>query len=255
MFITTYYSTKIRVKVKPDYKVMDTIAIEWVQTSDHNYLPIDRGVTADVRECEVRFVGKQEDLEAILNVYEENRMWPFLLHGFETNEHIFGEEVSYTDYIYTNIVEISSFTQRAWKVYELSVKFRMQYAPTIIGSATFPNLLNVETNIKKDLDSSIIHYRAYHNSYFFSLDQNSDSGILDVNFILPIADVKNIKKHYYSSRGNIFELTQAHMPGISNPFGSTRQTWPVEVRVLDLKEVGPWGLTHRKMTMKLAEVI
>lgn len=256
MWISGDNITSYLVKVKPDYKVDCRLALDWVQSSSGNYSAVDRTSVSDIYETTIVIAGKQDVVEQFINEVEDNRLYDtyyFTLSGFEATEHIFGEELVYTSPLTVTVLNIGDIKQKSWKVYEVEVKMRLLSPITFSASPRFPSLLNISTNIVKKIDSTINKYDSYNGTFSY-LDHSSDSGILGIDFILPVSEVKELKKYYQVNRGSTIVLTSTELPGISYPFGTTRSNFPISVKILELTDDGWFGLTHRKMSMKIAEV-
>ena len=258
MYISGDGVTSYLVKVKPDYKIDSKIALKWVQTSDGNYSAIDRGFDADIFESTVTLVAKQDVIEQFVNAVEANRAYDtyhFNLSGFEENENIFGHGIDHTGTLDVTVIKISDIQQKEWKVWQCTCTLRLLSPILESVAATFPVLKHIETNIKKSLDDSMVKYDTYYGNYTY-LDHEADAGVVELNFFLCNNEVKQLKRLYYNDvRGTTYTIAEDKIQGVSYPFGSTRTTWPISVKILELNDEAPFGLLHRRMSLKLAEVI
>lgn len=258
MYITGDGITTFLVKVKPDYKVESKIALRWVQTSDGNYSAVDRGFNADTFESTVTLIGKQDYIEQFINAVEANRNYDtfhFTLSGFEENENIFGHGIDHSSPLDVTVLKISDVQQKEWKVWQITCTLRLLSPSLESVTAIFPVLKHIDTNIKKVLDYSVNKYDTYYGNYTY-LDREADAGVIEINFFLCNNEVKQLKRLYYNDvRGGTYTVTADKVPGVSYPFGSTRPTWPINVKILELNDDAPFGLLHRKISLKLAEVI
>lgn len=258
MYISGSAVTPYLVRVKPDFKIDTKLALTWVQSSNGQWSAVDRGIASDVYKTTVTLTAKQPEIEQFINAVEANRLNGanyFSLSGFESTEHIFGEEIDYTSPLNVTVLSIKELKQKSWKVWSIAVVMQL-LSPIAFASTTpsFVPLLNVDVNIKKTNDYTVNKIESYQGSYTY-LDHSSDSGIIEIDCLLSLSDTVKIKRFNEINRSDSIALTQAHMPGISYPFGTTRPTWPLSVKMLDLEDNGWFGITHRMITLRLAEVI
>lgn len=266
MFISgTGISSEIRVKILPDFKVDTTLSLKWVQTEDNQWHAIDRGYLADTYESEFTVAGKQSTVETFIDAIDDNRAAnsnQLTLRGFEDTEHIFGEDVDHqpATSITATILSIGDMVQRSWQVWAVTVRARA-VSPAFVGTATLPDLQNTQIGLAKALEWSINKQDTYYGTYYYAdKEYPTDRGRLNLTTQLSVANHKNMRRYLATQRGSTISIPDISMDaqgfGITNPWGITRPlTFPITAKVIEWEDVGWWGITHRIMNLKLAEVV
>ena len=250
----TDFSSQL-VLVKPDFEIRTSLALNWIQAANGNWTATDRGSGADTYETRVTLAGHAAAIEAILDKIETNRIADsneLTMTGFESTEYIFGEDVNHAS-ITANVLSVGPVAQTSWKMYKCDLELR-NVSPSFTGSASLPDIDYIETNTLKGPERTLNLTDTYDGSFSY-LDAASDAGTLGMTIYLTLADMKSMRRYLTATiRGGT--ITIAELAGIENPYGSTRTTtFPMNAKVLEWSDAGWFGLTHRKLKLKLAEVV
>ena len=249
--ISTYHA-----RVKPEFRVDTRLAIKWIKTAAGLYKATDRGYLSDIYESTFELVAKQSEIEQFISAVDNNRIedvFHFTMSGFESTEYIFGEDVDYTAGLDVTVLSIGAVLQKSWKVWSVEVKVR-SLSPSFTGTATLPSLKYIRYGEKKTLISTINKYDTYYGDYSY-LDHAADVGEFTAEFILPVADAKNLRRYIAAQRGSTISISDTILPGVSNVWGSTRSTtFPISCKIINWSDVGWWGINNRVISLTLAEV-
>ena len=255
MYISGTGISTYRVRIKPDFKPSTTLALSWVQCADGNFKATDRGTSVDVYETEFNLYAKEEEINQFVNAVYSNRtagVCHFSLSGFESTEHIFGEDVDHTGSIDVTILDISDIKQGSWKVRGITVKARA-LSPTFIGSPSLPTLKSLDIGYGEAVNRTIEKYDSYTGAFSY-IDRACDTGVFTGTFLFSLADMRAMRRYIATERGDTISIPAIH--GVEYPFGPYRNsTYPINVKITDWQDLGMWGVQHWKMQITMIEVV
>lgn len=247
-------STPLTVKIKPGFKPILKLAIEWEQVADGNWYAQDRGASADIYASEFEVYRWESNINDLIDAIEINRhnfSNVLTLSNFSETEKIFGADVDHTSLTAT-ITEYGERKQRSWKGWSLSLKAQVM-SPTFTGSSSLPVFRNIEVGYKGDTDTTILKYDSYTGSFSY-IDYNYDSGIFECNLVLKTVDMVSMRRFLATNRATSFSLSSLY--GVDYPFGPRRSnTYPINVKIVDFQDQGMIDVQRWKIKLKLAETI
>ena len=135
----------VEVKVKPDFRPITTLALQWFQLDSGNWKAVDRTSAEDTYEAEIRTYGTEATIDSIIDAFEDNRTagsgtpYVLTLSSFESTEHIFGEDVDHSSSISATVLSIGQKEQRTWKGFGLALRLQA-LSPSFTGSPSLPTL-------------------------------------------------------------------------------------------------------------------
>jgi len=254
MYVSGDGITAYRARIKPGFKPDTQLALSWVQCADGNYKATDRGTTVDYYETEFDLYAKEDEINQFISAVYNNRDYDtnyFNMSQFESTEHIFGEDVDHSGTISVTILEISDIKQGSWKTRGISVRARA-LSPSFTGSSSLPTLRCLDIGYNTAMDNTNVKYDSYTGNFSY-LDREADVGLFTGVFTFSIADMRSMRRYLTAERGNTISIPAMH--GVDFPFGPYRNsTYPIDVKVIDWKDLGMWGVQDWKMKITMAEV-
>lgn len=254
MFISGTGITTFMARIKEDFRPQTTLAIKWFQASSGKWLFTDRGATVDTYETEIRAQGIRGRVEQLISELDANRtagVNQVTLTDFNSNEQIFGADVVYTT-ITATLLNTPKITQNRWKSFETKLTLRA-IAPTLTGTATFPDLKYLDTGFDGNVDRYQINKMDSYSGVYSYLDMKSDAGIFKGRFQFSNTEMMNLRKWVRTNRGTTYALTGIN--GVTYPFGVLRGAFPKNVKVLAIEQEEMRDLSNWYATLKLGEVI
>lgn len=255
MYISGDNITTYRARIKPNFKPKTSLALKWKLATDGNYYATDRGSSSDVYEASFSLYAKQDEIEDFITANYNNRDYDtnyFTMSGFESTEHIFGEDVDHSGSIDVTVLNISPMRQGSFKGYGCTVDV-CALSPTFTGSATLPALECLEFGWIATIENTNVKYDTYNGTYSY-LDQEYDHGLFQGIFKFSVSAMRNMRRYIATQRGSTVSITDIY--GIDNIFGPYRtNTFPLNVKILDWEDLGMWGVNDWRMKLTLAEQI
>jgi len=243
------------VRIKPNFKVDTRLALNWIQASNGQYKATDRGYTSDIYEAEFTIRAKEEEVNNFIDAVHDNREAEtnyFQLSGFESTEHIFGEDVDYSSPIDVTVLEVSGVKQPFWKTREIKVKTRA-LSPNFTGSPSLPSLNCLGIGYETKTDRTITKYDSYYGDFSY-LDRESDVGVFVGTFMFTIDEMRAIRRYIATQRDATISIPS--IGGVEYPFGPYRpNTYPISVKIIDWEDLGMWGVHDWRIKLTMAEVI
>jgi hypothetical protein len=213
--------TTFQARLQQDFRVQTTWAIKWSQMSNGSWVYTDRGATCDIYETEVRLQGirgRVEEFVTQLNLNRTGLSNSVTLSAFESNEKIFGADISYTS-VTATLLGTPSIRQNEWKSFECTARFRA-ISPTMTGTATFPDLKCLDIGYDANVDRYTINKMDNYAGTYTYLDQESDIGVFMGRFQFTTTEMQNLRTWYRTNRGTTANITTIY--GVTNPFGPLR---------------------------------
>lgn len=256
MYISGTDIVTYRARIKPNFRTRTTLALKWIKLSSGLYKATDRGASSDIYESEFRIYAKEEEVNQFIEAWYDNRSVSstnvFTLSGFESTEHIFGEDVDHSVPIDVTILEISDIKQGKWKTREITVKVRA-LSPSFVGTPSLPTLECLEIGYTISLDQTINKFDTYNGSFTYQ-DYNADVGELVGIFNFSVEDMKSIRRYFTTQRDATISIP--NILGVEYPFGPYRNsTYPIDVKIIAWEDLGLWGINKRRMKITMAEVV
>jgi hypothetical protein len=249
----------IQVKVQRDFAPITNLALTWSQVSDGNYIAVDRGAANDVYRSNIKVIGLETEINALLSAIEANRVstttpGKLTLSGFATDEKIFGEDVSNTS-IDICVMQIGERSQSSLRVFDVDLKLRVwdTSALTFIGSQGNVTLQHVSVGYNGYAERTDSPKEIYSGAVIYQ-DNRYDTGLLEISAIVPLTELVKLRRSMAIGRsgGVIFNV----IGGVSYPYGPTRPvTFPLTAKVIKFTDDGPFGQHYRKVVLTVVEVI
>ena len=256
MRITGTGITQFDIKVKPEYRPLTRLALNWNQLSSGNFVATDRGATADTYDAEVRFYGKENVIDEFIEEINDNRVADsneITLSQFNATEHIFGANVDHSGTISATVLEMGKKTQNTWKGYSLTARLRA-LSPAFTGSSSLPGLTNLEVGYEGDSDITVKKIDSYSNAFTY-LDRESDAGLFEGTFIFSDANMILLRNYIKTQRSGNFTISA--ISGVDEPFGIRRfgTGYPYTTKLIDWEDLGMRDVQTWRMRLTFAEQI
>ncbi len=210
----------------------------FVKVSNGNWVSIDRGASEDIYLSKIYTYGTESEVNNIIQEIETNRSFEsnyFTISNFNTiDDQIFGADIDYSGSINVTVLNFSKRKQKNFKVFTIELTLQMITKPYVYsGSPSLPTL-KPEIGYTGTSLYTIKKSFSYDNSVTY-LDQDNDTGILDINVKLNQVDMRAFRRYLLSTiRGG--EMTISNLSGVSFPFGINRGGLPIKVKVLKFKD-------------------
>lgn len=250
-------ATPIIAKVKPDFAVLTTPALKWVQLTSGNFEAVDRGAGEDLYSAKVRLYGFKTTIDEFLEAFEDNRGASsgtpneLSLSSFNETEKIFGADVDYSEPIPCTITKLREVKQRTWRGFSLEVRINA-LSTAFVGSPAMPALNLLKVGYTGDGDYTINKILNYDGS-FTHIDHKADTGLFKGVFTFSEAEAIQFRRYVATERGNTVQLNT--ISGVAEPFGTRRGgSYPYDVKIIDWKERGMRGLHQWLFEITFAEV-
>lgn len=249
--------TSFTVKLKPDFTVLTSFAIRWVQSSANTWKYSDRGAAEDIYESDISIYGTETTINTFIDWIEANRTYPsnvLQLSGFTDTEHIFGENVNHGGTVNANIVKYEKTVQNSWKGFGLNIRIRA-LSPAFTGTTTFPALTNLQIGYDANSEFTLNSISSYNNTFTYQ-EHDCDTGTFTGTFTFTLTEIQGLRNYIRVNRGDQFILPA--IAGIEYPFGKRRGlsfTYDnIYVRIKDYKEGAFFGLNSKYVTLTFTEV-
>lgn len=247
----------IELKILPKFEVETTIALNWIQVSNGNWYASDRGSSCDTYETVIKTYGKEPVINTLLEQFELNRLSDnhvILLSNFNSAEKIFGADIDYSGTLSCTILNNPEKNQNTWKGFGLDLRLRLLNLSeeSFIGSSSFPSLKYLDIGYTGISKTNVNKYDTYTGSFSYA-DDETNTGIFEGTFLLSDTEMKNFRRFAATQRGSSFSLTGIN--GVTYPFGPNRGTYPLTVKMIEWKDLGPTRLNMWKLKIKLVEVV
>ena len=248
----TGISSPIDIKIKPDFKPVTSLALNWVQAANGNWFATDRGASSDIYEAPVRLYGTESTIETFMTAVEDNRSAGsnvLSLSLLNATEHIFGENVDHSGTISATVITMGRKRQNTWKGFELPVRFRA-LSPTFPGSSGSLPFNNLEIGYEGDSDITVKKIDTYDNTFSY-LDSERDIGLFEGTFLVTNANMQIFRDIIKSTRGGTQAVSA--ISGVTKMFGPRRGSFPHNVKFIKWEDLGMWGLHHWRIKVSMAE--
>ena len=239
-------------KIKPEYTPETTLAVNWFQLSDGNWVSTDRGAQADQYDVSIRIYSTESVIDAFINQIEANRAANLIgtniitLSNFNDQEHIFGADLDYTGSISVTAV-MESRAQSTWKGFEVSLRLSCLSPSFLGGSGSLPLLKYLDTGYGGESEYTIKKFDSYDRIFSYQ-DHVSDTGTFAGTFTFNTQDMIAIRRYLATQRGNT--ITVPGISGVLNPFGRRSSTYPLHVKITEFIDQGMVGMNMGKPTHK-----
>lgn len=255
MWISGTGITPQEFKILTGFRPETELALKWKQTASGNYVGTDRGASEDIYRAKFKMHGHESDINALLNQIEANRAADnhvITLGSFASNEHIFGEDVDHSGQVNATVVAYGNLQQKSWKGFGIELTVQA-LSPTFTGSATLPTLQYLNRGYRGDSKVTVNKFDTYNGTFTYQ-DMTADVGIFIGTFLLPITDMRNMRRYLATQRAATISIPG--LRGVDYPFGP-RQTnsYPISVKVIKWEDLGMQGLNYWLLKLTLAEQI
>lgn len=242
-------------KVLPGFRPLTSLALQWRELADGNWIATDRGAAADTYDSRIQLYGTETVINEFIKEMYDNRAAAsnvFAMGSFADDELIFGADVDHTGSISGTVLEIGDRAQRTWKGFAVQATIRA-LSPSFVGSATLPSLTSLEHGFEGDSTRPINKSDTYDGTMSYA-DRRSDAGFFTGTFLFTLAEMRNLRRYLTTQRGATISI--ASISGVTYPFGTVRASgYPYSVKVLQWEDLGVRGVGRWRMRLKLAEVI
>jgi hypothetical protein len=239
--------TTFDAKVKPDFNVETTYALQWAKLSSGNWRATDRGKDADIYEAtNVRLYGTEDVIDNFINQVEANRVANsnvITLGSINDSEHIFGADVDYTYGVNATVIDIPHRIQATWKGWSIPLKLRLLSPIVFTGAPALPLFRFLNVGYDADAEYSINKFDSYNGSFSYA-DHRCDAGIFTGTFVFTDEEMIGLRSYMATTRGASFTMAY-NIVGVTNMFGRRTTAFPI-VKLKDLTEekmynrVGRW---------------
>jgi hypothetical protein len=242
-------------RVKPEYRPKTTLGLSWIQTASGVWRATDRGALSDTYEVDVRLYSRESAINTFINNIYANRHYDtnyFYMDGFESTEHIFGEDVDYTSPLAVTVLAIKGPVQKTWLGYEVVVTLRA-LSPTFVYDPTLVPLKHLDYGYKGGVaEITLSKYDSYYGKYTYT-EHMTDVGLWEGTFTFSVAEMGQMRRYLATVRGDT--VTIPGINGVAYPFGPTRPGYPIKCKVINYDDLGMVGVHNWKMKLTLAEEI
>jgi hypothetical protein len=246
-------SSAVNFKIHPSYKVKTNYAMDWFQCADGNWYATDRGANSDIYESEIILYGNETTINTYLtevkNMRDMNENLVYM-YDFASDEHIFGEDVDYSNTLSGVFTKIGDRKQSSFKVFTTSFELRL-LSPSFTGSAILPDFTDtcVEFGYINSKKRSYTITDSYYGNTFVS-DSRDESNIFKGSFNLTDDQIQSIRRWNAVNRTASINIT--NLNGITYMFGPEEGTTH-NVKLLSIKEKSKIGLTRWLVDLEFAK--
>lgn len=250
--------TPFDAKVKPDFKPLTSLALQWTQLSSGNYVSTDRLAAADIYEAQARIYGREATIDNFITEIEANRAagsnvitlsdFSGAISGWPTRS-IFGANVNHSGSISATVVKNDRKAQRTWKGFGLGLRLRALSPAFVSDTGSLP-LTNLEVGFDADSDVSVRKVDSYSGAFTY-LDRDADIGFFAGTFILTDEDMRIFRNLLRTTRGGNFTITS--IGGVASMFGPRRGGYPHDVKAVDWEDLGARDADRWRMRVNFAE--
>ncbi len=205
------------VKIKPDFLPRTTYAMKWTQMSNGMWFGVDRGLSADTYDAEIRLYGTEAVINDFINLIEFNRGVGsvFQLSDFNSQEHIFGADVDYT-----NPLDCTAYMQRrtqgTWKGFGLTLGLSLLSPSFAGGTGSLPPFRFLDVGYDADSNYTINKFDSYNRTFSFQ-DHVADDGSFTGVFSFSDAEMIALRRFIANNRASAFPMPTFN--GVAYPFG------------------------------------
>lgn len=252
MYITGTGITPFTAKLKPDFKPITELALEWKKTANGVYTAVDRGASADTYSAEVRLYGTEAVIDTFIEEIEANRDAgnnTINLTQFNATEHIFGANVNHSIAIIATVLTISKKAQGSWKGFSIIVTLRATSVSFTGASASLP-LSNLDIGFEADSTITINKVDSYDSTFTYQ-EHDSDIGIFTGSFVLEDSDMAEFRNILRITRNDTIRITA--IVGVSSLFGKRRGDYPHDVNIIEWEDLGMIDVGRWRIKIVFAE--
>lgn len=250
--------TAFDAKILPGFKPKTELSLQWIQTDDGNWHATDRTSSNDLYQSQITVHGYRTDVDQFLEEIYANRAYgthQFTMSGFDSNEHIFGENIDHTS-VTATVIGTPKIQQQDLHYYQLNVDVQLVGEASVAAgvSATLPDFQYLEKGYNANTDEyTVTKLRKYDSSMTY-IEKGSDVGLFVGEFNFSFDEWANLREYYRVYRGSNVSISD--IAGLSELFGPNRAgSYPYTVKILNLQEKRMFGIDRWIGTVTLAEVI
>lgn len=248
-------TTPLRVEIAPGFRPEYVPSLKWAMCSSGKWVASDRGASADIYRCEVGVTGYESTINELLTTIYNNRVATtgspnqLTLTNFADTEKIFGEDVDHSS-VTATVIDMGERQQGTLNNFATRLVLQA-ISPTFIGdSAEAITLNHWDYEYSGDAEQTISKHDSYNGSFTY-IDHRADRGVYKGNAYLSIANTITLMRTIATKRAYPITTT---ISGVDNPFGAVRTgTWPRNLKYLEVRDMGYWGLNYHKVMIKAVE--
>jgi hypothetical protein len=251
------FTGSIRVEIQPNFQPDVQLALKWRQLDSGYWVAADRGAESDIYRCKVECHGYEQTINDLIQAIYDNRTAEtgvsnvLTLSNFTDTEKIFGEDVVYINDVSATVLEVGPRHQYSLNAFSVALDIQA-ISPSFTGVAGDVTLNNIDEIYKGYSERTISKIDSYDGTFSYH-DKRADSGIFEGTAYLTNSDMISFSRTRATQRGDVITTT---MSGVDNVFGPTRNgTWSKDLKFLEVKDQGYWGLHHHKISYKAVEDI
>lgn len=248
-------TTPVRVQIETGFRPVYEPALIWAMCSSGKWVASDRGAASDIYTTEIEVTGYESEINDILANLYNNRIassgTPNLitLSDFADTEKIFGEDIDYSS-VNATVTDIGERQQRAFCSWSVKIKLQA-ISPSFVGSAAASIIFaHWDFEYTGDNERTITKYDSYQGTFSYA-DHRADRGVFKGSAYLKNADMATFLRTLATVRAAPITTT---IGGVEYPFGVERPgTWPRNLKYLEVKDMGYWGLHYHRVNIKAVE--
>lgn len=231
-------NSEYELRIKEEFKPSIVLGAKFMEMQAGNISVTDRGVTTDSYSCEVETYGTQEYIDGLIEHLQGIREGGFdcQIQDCSDGEHLFGENIDYTDEIPIVIEDISEAAHKTLGGigFNMTLKVEVPTDLTFIGTAALPQLKCLDPKYKADSGWSYNIIESYTSNHYI-YDSVYDFGAFEGTFVLKTSELKDLQEFRRINRYSIATLSSTGVLGLDNIFGVRAPAYPLKIRLMDVK--------------------
>lgn len=247
--------TPFTAKIKPDFSVLTTYALQWTQLSNGFWYCVDRGADADVYDAEIRLYGTETVINNFINEVEANRVGGsnvIQLTSLNSQEHIFGADVDYTTYALSCTAIMQRRTQGSWKGFGVTLRLSLLSPSFLSINGALPVFRFLDYGYDGDSNYTINKFDSYNRTFSYQ-DHVADDGSFTGVFTFTDEEIAGLRRYIAINRASTIAMPT--FSGVAYPFG--RRTPQSRANIIYFEDMGiinlNVGLSRWRAKITIAE--
>lgn len=237
-----------------DFRPETNLAIEWVQASNDNYVPISYLASNDEYNTIITTAGTESYINTIIQQLDLTLDSTNIvtMSGFASDETVFGEDITHTT-LSGIILDWGISNQKSWHGFNLSLKIRCM-SPTSSVSGSLPAFSGLCLSHSSRMGSipETINNFSYTGEAYTAFNGALDS-TCEFECNLTTTQLAGLRRWMVENRGTSFST--ASIGGLVEPFGPQAHAASYTIRILDLKEVSKFNIDRWLVRLKVANIV
>lgn len=231
--------TTFNAKIKPDFQVKTTYALNWFPLSNGNMAASDLGAASDQYDCNIRLYKDENTLMSFANQIESNRVAgsnTIQLSGFNTEEHVFGADIDYSGTLNATM-DMDQRTQGTLKGFGQTLRLSLLSPSFVGGSGFLPKFRFLDIGYKADSSYTINKYDSIGRNFYYQ-EHKVDSGKFTGTYTFTNEEMIGLRRYIATQRAAAISMPT--IIGVTHPFG--RRTNSTYVKITEFEDQGMYGL-------------